>query len=338
MIDRRIEVYDIEVLTNCHTYTGINIDTGVCMQFVIHSNRNNLIEYIDHLKSLKKCIGFNNIEYDYPIIHFILTNYNSWLNLDGEQIANIIYEFSQKVIESENKFEYIIPFFRWKIDQLDLYKLLHYDNKAKRCGLKWIEFSINADNIQDMPIHHSSIINKDQIQEILDYNYNDVKYTLDLFNIVKGNTELKLYKGIDKLELRRDLIKEFKGNKNWYNYNDVKLGDEINKRIYLNLIRVDLKDFKKKMTIRSTLNVKDCIEPYVEFKLDEFKDFYDSFTKIIFNPTNLPENEFRITYKYLNISFGFHSIDSKRNIQLSENEHIIDADCALNWRTINLVN
>ena len=34
--------------------------------------------------------------------------------------------------------------------------LIHWDNMAKRSSLKWIEYTMDWDNILDMPIHHES--------------------------------------------------------------------------------------------------------------------------------------------------------------------------------------
>ena len=57
-----IEIYDIETLINCFTYTGMNRDTKEVKQFVIHRDRNELQLFISHLKGLQKQIGFNNLK------------------------------------------------------------------------------------------------------------------------------------------------------------------------------------------------------------------------------------------------------------------------------------
>jgi hypothetical protein len=45
-----------------------------------------------------------------------------------------------------------------QINQVDVFKLNHWDNPAKRSSLKWIQFTMDWENIIDMPIHHSSSI------------------------------------------------------------------------------------------------------------------------------------------------------------------------------------
>lgn len=334
-------VYDIETLSNCFTYSAINIDTNEVVQYVIHNSRNDLSKLLAHLSICEQQIGFNNINFDYPVLHYIITYNEGLAQMTPDEITDCIYKHVQKIISSQNPWDNNIPHWKWNIDQVDLYKILHYDNKAKTTSLKWVEFSIDFDRVQDMPINHSDSINESQIDQILEYNLNDVKATLGLYNIVIGNTEHPLYKGINKIQLRQDLIDEFQGNKSWINYNDVKLGDEINKITYCNLKGIEKQQVKDTKTIRTELSVSDCIEDYINFEIEEFKDFYNKFKQTKFNPKDLPDGEMFIEHKYLKISFGYggiHSVDSKRNIILTENEQLIDSDCALNWRTLNLVN
>ena len=67
-----VAVYDIETLASCFTYTDYNIDTGEVSQFVLHKDRFDLLGLIQHLRLCKGLIGYNNINFDYPVIHFII--------------------------------------------------------------------------------------------------------------------------------------------------------------------------------------------------------------------------------------------------------------------------
>ena len=60
------------------------------------------------------------------------------------------------------------------IKQIDVFKLNHWDNMAKRSSLKWIEYTMDWDNILDMPIHHDTEINtQDQLDLVIEYCIND---------------------------------------------------------------------------------------------------------------------------------------------------------------------
>ena len=134
-----IVAYDIETLKSCFTYTAINKDTKETYQFVLHKDKFELPELIDHLNKCEGGIGFNNINFDYPIIHYILENQKEWLSdyeNNEEEIINLIYSKAQEIIDAQDSDTFYktiaIPTKKWKIHQLDLFKLWHYNNKARR--------------------------------------------------------------------------------------------------------------------------------------------------------------------------------------------------------------
>jgi hypothetical protein len=76
--DRKSWCYDIETLNSCWTYTARNIDTLELVQYVLHEDRWDWDDLIDHLLSIRAQIGFNNVNFDYPVLHFILKNRFKW--------------------------------------------------------------------------------------------------------------------------------------------------------------------------------------------------------------------------------------------------------------------
>lgn len=127
-------VYDIETLFSCFTYTAMDVNNKTVYQYVIHKDRNDLNELIKHLKNCAVGIGFNNINFDYPIIHYLLTsNLN---NLTAAEICKLIHQKAQDIINQQNQEEFntivAIPQKKWLIFQVDLFKMWHYNNKARR--------------------------------------------------------------------------------------------------------------------------------------------------------------------------------------------------------------
>jgi hypothetical protein len=129
-------IYDIETLASLFTYTAIDKDTGELFQFVLHKDKFELKALINHLEECKGQVGFNNINFDYVIIHFILENYRDWLDADPQDVIDAIYEKAQEIIDAQDSDTFYktiaIPTKEWKIQQLDLFKLWHYNNKARR--------------------------------------------------------------------------------------------------------------------------------------------------------------------------------------------------------------
>ena len=73
------EVYDIETLSNLFTYTGYSRQENKYYQFVIWRKQNDYEKLVQHLKRDKLIqIGFNNENFDYPVIHHILNHYEEY--------------------------------------------------------------------------------------------------------------------------------------------------------------------------------------------------------------------------------------------------------------------
>ena len=73
----QFEVYDIETLSNLFTYTGYNCTTKEYHQFVICAWRNDIKELVNHLQTDIIQVGYNNENFDYPVIHHILNHKDS---------------------------------------------------------------------------------------------------------------------------------------------------------------------------------------------------------------------------------------------------------------------
>ena len=84
--------------------------------------------------------------------------------------------------------------------QIDIFKMHHWDNPAKRSSLKWIQYSMDWQNIIDMPIHHETeiVTSQEDINLILTYCINDVKSTKEIYNRSKS-----------QVKLRKELTKEY---------------------------------------------------------------------------------------------------------------------------------
>ena len=116
----------------------------------------------------------------HQILQYIFENKYSQ-NLSEDEITHKIYLKAQEIIRQQNndeKFNNLIPEWKQFFPQIDLFKQKHYDGTAKRgTSLKWIEFTTRFDNIEEMPIHHNTLISDSDIPFILEYNWNDVKAT-----------------------------------------------------------------------------------------------------------------------------------------------------------------
>lgn len=322
-MQKKVEVYDIEVFPNFFSYTGLDIHTGEVSQFYIHESKNQIKEFTAHVRSLGGMIGYNNVNYDYPIVHYMLTN--SWVD-DPSFIVKALYAKSQEMINSEFT---ALPYWKEIVKQLDLYRVWHFDNKAKRTSLKDLEIAMRWKRVQDLPFKYDYYVKTEDIPSILEYNTNDVLATNEFYKITKGDTDNPLYKGADKVQLRKDIMKRF--GIYCVNFNDVKIGDEINKLNYLNSTGLTKNDLWNMKTDHGMIKASDCIVPLIHFESEQLQTFLKDVKAKIFRETRGEFSE-SVVYKGVRFTFGqggIHTVDKGRRIEPKDNEILEDRDCAL---------
>lgn len=320
-----VEVYDIETLYNCFTYTGYNTKEDKWYQFVIHDSVNNLADLVNHIKNdLIMMVGYNNEGFDYPVIHWIINNYVKLIRLSSDEIAKQIYKEAQRIINS-TQYE-VIPDKKKIVPQTDLFLIWHYNNKARHTSLKDLEFAMNMPNIEEMPLDHKSFVHDNQIQMILDYNKNDVEATYLFLLATLGQTDYSIYKGKNKIELREKLKKKFKIPCS--NYPDVKIGEQLMLNLYARATNQDIWELKEKRTNRDSIALKDCIPNWCKIESPEFKEFYDTVCNTIVTGQ---KGEFQKSIIFHGIKFDFglggsHGCIKSGIYKSDENNIILDLD------------
>lgn len=267
-----LEVYDIETLSNLFTYTGFDATNKKWYQFVISRWRNDAVELYNHLRRDKIIqVGFNNDSFDYPVIHHFINHFEEYRYLNGQELAQKLYKKAQEIIEQEfstisdkNKF----------IQQIDLFKIWHYNNAARSTSLKDLEIAMRMKNVEEMPIHHSQWCKESDIDLILGYNKNDVDATYQFLLTTVGKTDYSLYKGKNKIELRQNLTKKF--GVNCINMPDVRIGESLMLHLYSRAINEDPYYVKKLRTVRPNINLGECIPKWCDIKSKEFNKFLNT--------------------------------------------------------------
>lgn len=295
------EVHDIECLSNLFTYTGYCRQTKEYHQFVIHSSLNQYEELMKHLFREKLImIGYNNEGYDYPILHHMINHYAEYKLLTGLELSQKIYTKSQEVIEMDFS---TVADWNKHIKQIDLYKIWHFDNAAKATSLKSLEIALKLPSVEDMPFDHDYWITKDDIPLVLRYNKNDVFATNEFLNVTLGNTDLPLYKGKNKIELRQKVSQKYKFN--CLNYNDIKLGTELILKLYCEKFNRDIKVVRKLRTHRNKFSLSECIPTWCKFESKQFNKLVSDFEKInIYNGVTKDVFSLSVIYHGIKIDYG----------------------------------
>jgi hypothetical protein len=325
-MNRGVWVYDIETLKSCFTYTGINIDTEEVVQYALHKDRWDERELLFHLSSCKGQIGFNNLDFDYPIIHCVLENTihqngltSGWDDLKPKVFIENIYGQAQSIINEQDIFKRGIRAKDIRIPQLDLFKIWHYNNKARRTSLKALEISMNYPNVMDMPIHHSKEdISLEEVYEILKYNLNDVLATYEFYK-----------RSIEKIELRKLIRKKY--NIECLNWNNGKIGEQLILKLYCEKTGLDKWDVTRWRTKRDKIALNDCIPSYVKFSNRCFSDLLLFFKHKTVTGPNDSSAEYSIIYKGARYDYGLGGVHAvvKSGVYESDSEYVIQtADVA----------
>ncbi len=312
-------VMDYETLSNCFVGVFQHYKTSEQKIFIVHDLQNdfdNFIEFLIENRDEKQWhISYNGLAFDAQVTQYILNNYELWSNMSGCAIAEVIYAFAQETIARQNRKEWGI-FAPWhiQIGQIDLFKMHHWDNPAKRSSLKWIQFSMDWENLQDMPIEHTvKIETQEQLDTIVGYCINDVASTKAIFD--KSKSQIKLRKELtDKYQIDLYSASEPRIAKELFAYY---LGKKLNLRS---------KEIKGMKTYRNIIKVKDLILPYIEFKSPVFQQALNKFNTLELDAMQLKgQFKYKLEHNGVHTTFALGGIHGARKsgVYKSDDEHII---------------
>lgn len=311
-------IYDLETYVNFFLASFKCIKTGKYYEFEISDRKSDINELRKFLSQRKlKLIGYNNINFDYPILHkTILKNKHNWS-------AQEIYRVVEEVINEK----YSSIWDRYvKIPQLDLFKIWHYDNKNKATSLKWLEFAMRMLNVEDLPYKPGSILTEAQMIHTIEYCRNDLDATEAFFRLSQKHISIRQF--YTKLE-----------GLNLMNASEITMSKQIFSKYLAEAMNVSTKQLKDMRTLRDKVDISNVIFDYIKFKDDNNKsvlDFYNNSTWIDTSEMTKAQKEkyaIKRTVKYKNVireyaEGGLHSF-GKPGVYESNDEYIlVDVDFA----------
>ena len=336
-----VVIYDIETMKELFLVTVYDPQQDSFKEFMVSKWDNNLDAFVKYTQDHKDYywVGYNNLRFDSQIVQWVLNNYEQWYDLDNLDITARIAQKSADVIHDAN-FDVFPEFREWELanKQIDLFKVHHYDNKNRRVSLKRLEFEMDLENIEEMPIHHSKEnMTAEDVRLTRDYCINDVTATYEFYKVTIGDTNHPLYKNKNKIELRQDIEQEF-GIK-CMNYSDSKIGDEMIKKFYCQEKKMDYRDLPKKGTFRKIVNVRECIADYVAFQTPELKQFLRDVKKEKLTQKDDFKRELHYygnTYSFM--KGGLHTENKPKIFEADDEYEIIDWDVSSYYPAIIINN
>jgi len=298
-------VMDFETLSNCFVAVFVHYITDETKVFVVHELRNDfkeLVEFLEHNAANNEWhISYNGLAFDSQITHYILQHKKVFLKNHPETNARLLYDYAQKTINKQNDLLFNdYPSWKMSIKQIDLFKMNHWDNPAKSSSLKWIQYSMDWENVLEMPIHHSETITTiQQIDEIITYCINDVLSTKKIMTLCK-----------DQIALRQTLTNEYAVD--LYSASEPRISKELFSYFLTKKLNWDKKDLREMRTNRHEIVLKDCILPQIEFKTPVFQSVLDYFKSKTVVETKNALN-FSIEHKGVKTDYGLGGMHGAAN-------------------------
>ena len=306
-------VMDYETLSNCFIAVFEDIKSEHQEVFVIHESQNDLIPFLSFLDrnivQEEWHVSFNGIGFDSQITEYILHNQEQLAFMTATEVANFIYGKAQEVIRRQNEGEFLEFSPRdLQIRQVDVFKLNHWDNPAKRSSLKWIQYTMDWHNIIDMPIHHSSDIKTEQIPSIITYCINDVKSTKQIMMLSK-----------DQIALRKTLTEEY--NIDLFSASEPRISKELFLHFLSKQTGIKKYDLKQMRTHRPKIVVKDLILPYIDFKTATFQNLLRKFQDVVIYPGETKGGfKYSVQYKGVKTDYGLGGIHGARTAKVYKSD------------------
>lgn len=312
--------YDVEVFQNFFSASFLGIETDNYYRFVIHPEIDQRERFFAFLKTVDRMISFNGLFYDAPMLLQFM-KYK-----DDPELLNILYATSQRLIAPDSYDQKDLQEIRWHSAkhwrELDLMKMMAFDKLG--VGLKQVAINLRWGLIQDLPYSFDSAVTYDQIENILDYNLNDVKITKALFMRLRP-----------EIRLRREIG-------NMYGVDVTSASDSKMANVILeSMMRssTNIETLRPMRTKREIVRISECIPNKVQFKTPELQKLLEELKEI--NVYRAGNFQYQKKIRYENNVYrlgvgGLHTEDLPADFRADDETIIRDADVASYYPSIML--
>lgn len=329
-----ILVYDIESYPNFLSFYIIDLMSDKEWKFYFHSDFNDNDNYKNYI-SLKELydqypiwVGYNNRTYDDTVFAYLMTLSRT---MQWEEIIKNCNEIGNYTIQNQNNYggktpkEYINAYReRWKINSIDLMKILRHDQLKK--SLKQTLINIKFHTIQSLPIEPGTYIDVFDVDDILKYNRNDVEGTKALALFIKP-----------EIEQRIQSAQEYK-IKELVNTSRASLAGKVLAIKYSRKTGLPIEQFIDSRTHTKAISIDSIISKKVSFKTPELQQLLKKLRLTVIQSTTEINYSIKIDNVTYNIKTGgLHSEDYPAVFTSTDKYLYIDSDGA-SYYPRNIVN
>ncbi len=307
-------VFDIEVFPNVFHCTVKDTETDTLYKFECSERKNQIEEMCKFfLEQDVYFVGYNNIHYDDPIINYCIEFFNN-SNYSYRKICESIFNMSKVITTDKNNTEL---WKRWKYAKnfftLDLLTMLY--SQALRVSLKEMQVTMMYKNVQEFSVDWTEPLPISRIDEMIDYNINDVDSTTELLKQCKKDIDIRV--SIEESYGIECLSKDGVG-----------IGVDLLKHHYLEKTGESWWDLKDKRSPMDYIPLKDVILPNISFKTPMLQKLLEEMKGLTVSPGRNGWNK-KFLLGNLVVSMGvggIHSINEPEKIVPAEDELLLDSD------------
>lgn len=319
--------YDLESYPNIFTFAGKFYGQSDYQIFEISDRmdqKQELLTWLSYLKNIgAEMVGFNNIGFDYPIIHELMTNPYTF----GYDKA---YQICQQIITSNRRgFNVLhVKHSERLIPQIDIMKYCHFDNDSKRTSLKALQFAMRSESLEDLPFKPGYILNDQEKDRLRSYNVHDVTETEKFFKLTEH-----------AVDMRREYLNDGVLQGDVLNYSDVKIGEAyLISRIGRNKCYAGS---KARQTFRTFIEFNKLILPKITYRTEAYNDVLSWFKQQSIHVEKSERPTLVRNLAGLEFHFGVggvHASAEKKIFHSDDEYQIIDIDVAGMYVAVAVVN
>lgn len=316
-----VVTYDIEVFPNCFHCVCKNTETNELYKFEISERVNQIKQLVDFFyydTKDKMFCGYNNHHYDDVIINYIIDMFYKMDQLPFWRICLSLFNLSQTIVNAEDG--NVDRFKKWKyahyFQSMDLLTMMF--SQKLRVGLKSMQVTMHYRNVYEYEGNFEEPIPVDKIDNMIDYNINDVKSTTELLNRLKEQIELRLFiqeeHGIDCLSM-----------------DSVKMAETFLLEKYSEKSGIPKNVIKEMRSPMNYIPLKDVIMPFISYKNPKLQSVLEDMKKqVVYSKERKGyEKKFVLSNVVYSIGVGgIHTIHTPKIFLPKDDEFIGHADVA----------
>jgi DNA polymerase elongation subunit (family B) len=283
--------------------------------FIIHKIKNDIPALCKFIRNVSFLVGFNNRSFDDNIIDYIVLKEKTLGKMTTDLAIRTIYNFTREVLDDmfnryrDPRFKRFVKNYR----SIDLYKILRLDYSYT--GLKQVAVNLKWYRVEDLPIHHTKEVEDSEIKDLVDYNFNDVLITRELYfkvlpEVIQRLNASAIY-GTDFLASSRS-----------------SMADRIMSKLYCDYSGLKFWELRDLTTTVTFINFNKIISKDIQFESEQLQKFLFGLKR---ESVNVFQDKFNKTIIYDGTSYtfargGLHTNDKPGKFESNDKYIYIDAD------------